>query len=35
VTRASLTGSGSINIHDAGRVEQLVDTGSGSISVGR
>lgn len=35
VTRAQLTGSGNISIAEAGRVEQLIDNGSGSINVGR
>lgn len=34
-TRAHLSGSGDITIADAGRVEQLVDNGSGSVTVGR
>jgi len=34
-TRASLSASGDISIADAGRVEQLVDSGSGSVNLGR
>jgi len=34
-TRATLSASGDISIADAGRVEQLVDSGSGSVNLGR
>ena len=34
-TRAVLSGSGDISVAHAGRVEQLVDRGSGSINLGR
>jgi hypothetical protein len=34
-TRASLSGSGDISVADAGHIEQLIDNGSGSVSLGR
>lgn len=34
-TRVRLSGSGDISISDAGRVEQLIDNGSGSVDLGR
>lgn len=34
-TRARLSASGNISIADAGRVEELVDSGSGSVNFGR
>lgn len=34
-TRVELSGAGDISIADAGRVEQLIDSGSGSVRLGR